>query len=199
MSYLKLIPESTIREVEESQTTNPGLQEHNKKQKQEEFLAVFERCLSVKVSCERVGISPHGYRYWKKTDAEFLRKLNHILEDWQTELVSASLTKAIGYVRKNDDGEIETDGFGSVIRYGSEPSLAKYFMDAMGVGADTKTGEGAVNVIIDVGNLLGQEYASKQRVKVDDSLGSLLRSKSTEVLVLPVQPPSEDDDPDSAA
>ena len=180
MSYLKLIPEETILEIEARAPVENGLQDVNKKQRQEEFLAVFERCLSVKVSCDRVGITPHGYRYWKKTDAAFLRKLNHILEDWQTELVSASLTKAIGYVKKGEDGEIETDGYGTVIRYGSEPALAKYFMDAMGVG-DSKDGkDGPVRVSVDIVALLGEDRAAKLVAEQN-------KTRGTELAVQPIR------------
>lgn len=179
MSHLKLIPEDVIEAVEQKQTTNPGLQEHNKKAKQEEWLAVFERCLSVKIACERVGISPHGYRYWKKTDAEFLRELNRILADWQTELVSTSLAKAIGYVRKDDEtNEIETDAYGTVIRYGNEPSLAKYFMDAMGVGAKDKSKSGGVTVIINESALLGRAGVE---VKTPDGSISIGETESSAV------------------
>ena len=100
-------------------------------ERKERFLELMSQCLSPKLACQQLGISTKTYRGWRTSDSWFCEQLNHIIQDWKGELLTASIGRAVGYVREDEDtGEIETDAQGKIIHYGASDRLAVTLLNA---------------------------------------------------------------------
>lgn len=106
------------------------------------------------LACKQLSVSVSTYRNWRQTDSWFCEQLNEVIGDWKGELIASSISRAVGYVREDENGNIETDAQGKIIRHGASDQLAKVLLQ---FDDETKSKEKvAVNVIIDMGALLGR-------------------------------------------
>jgi len=156
MAYkITLIDEAEINAMaSEDAVSHDNLQDYNKKNRQEVFLAVYEKTLSIKVATDRGGVSPATYRYWKRTDAEFARKLNAVIQTISDELTGVALQRAMGYAKIDDEtGEAHVDAHGAVIRYGGSDKLMTHFLERLSPVSAPKMAE--VAITINLGALLG--------------------------------------------
>jgi len=144
MSFPKLVTQDAIDQIKAEEEAK---QEHLKeigydpsfnrvevqqaRERKERFLELLSQCLSPKLACKQLGISTGTYRRWRSSDSWFCEELNHIIQDWKGELVTASIGRAIGYVRNDEEtGEIETDAQGKIIRHGASDRLAIALLNA---------------------------------------------------------------------
>ena len=167
MAFPKLVPDTTIQRIKSEETEHQKhlesidydpqynvVEVEQVKQRKERWLELFNQCLSPQLACKQLGISSTTYRKWRQTDSWFCEQLNEIIGDWKGELLASSISRAVGYVREDEDGNIETDAQGKIIRHGASDQLAKVllqFDDEVKPKANTP-----VNVVIDVGALLGR-------------------------------------------
>lgn len=133
MSVMKMISAAHIQRLEkerdEKLTNMLDSYEHEKQEswkQKEQWLEVFERCLSPTIASKQIGVSLHTYRRWRNTDPEFCRAINRSLELAHEELQGSAYSRATGYLKPSDETEsgYEEDAAGTPIRYGSSDRLA---------------------------------------------------------------------------
>ncbi|TCO77151.1 hypothetical protein [Chromatocurvus halotolerans] len=126
----------------ESHAPSYGISKAMKRQNQERWLELFGKCLSPKLACKQAGISMATYNKWRTNDVWFAEQLNQVMEDWRSELLSSAVTRAIGYVQRDEDtGKVVTDADGKVVYHGASDSLTRALLnmdqaDATGAGAN---------------------------------------------------------------
>ena len=167
MAFPKLVPDTTIQRIKneedehqkhlESIDYDPQfnvVEVEQTKQRKERWIELFSQCLSPQLACKQLSVSVSTYRNWRQTDSWFCEQLNEVIGDWKGELIASSISRAVGYVREDENGNIETDAQGKIIRHGASDQLAKVLLQ---FDDETKSKEKvAVNVIIDMGSLLGR-------------------------------------------
>ena len=167
MAFPKLVPDTTIQRIKTEETEHQKYLEsidydpqfnvvevEQTKQRKERWLELFSQCLSPQLACKQLGINISTYRSWRQKDSWFCEQLNEIIGDWKGELLASTIARAVGYVREDENGNIETDAQGKVIRYGASDQLAKALLQ---LDDDTKDkGKSSVNVIINMGALTGR-------------------------------------------
>ncbi|MEM8492160.1 MAG: hypothetical protein AAF756_15170 [Pseudomonadota bacterium] len=114
---------------------------------QERFLEVFSRCLSPKLACKQAEVSSTTYQKWRSTDVWFAEQLNQVMEDWREELLSAAVTRAIGYTTVDDDGNLTTDASGKVVYHGGSDQLARALLQ---LGGDESKRREPVHITINL-------------------------------------------------
>ena len=94
------------------------------------FLDAFRLCLSPTIACNRSGVSRRRYDRWKAKSYNFGVMLNGVIEEAKEELFGSVLVRATGYLRRDDNGDIEVDATGKPIYYGASDPLARALMKA---------------------------------------------------------------------
>lgn len=164
MSFPKLVPETTIQRIKNEEAEHQQhlesidydpryneLEVMQTRQRKERWLELFGQCFSPQLACKQLGISQQTYRKWRQTDSWFCEQLNETITDWKDELLTSSLSRAVGYVRDDENGNIETDAAGKIIRYGASDQLAKAFLQI----DEKSTKNEPVQVIINMEALMG--------------------------------------------
>jgi hypothetical protein len=95
---------------------------------QERFLSVFALCLSPRLACKQADVSLQTYQRWRSSDSWFAEQLNTVMDDWREELLSSAVTRAIGYTRADENGELVRDASGKVIYTDGSDSLARQLL-----------------------------------------------------------------------
>jgi len=130
---LQLVPESKIAELEreEHERFQNMLDNHVESKEQawkakEQWLAIYARCLSPQIACDRSGISMQTYRRWRATDPKFCRALNRVIQEAHEEMVGSAYARATGYLKPDPESEsgFEEDATGRPIRHGVSDRLA---------------------------------------------------------------------------
>ena len=186
MAFPKLVPDTTIQRIKSEETEHQKYLESidydpqfnvvevaQTKQRKERWLELFSQCLSPQLACKQIGISTTTYRKWRQKDSWFCEQLNEIIGDWKGELLASTISRAVGYVREDENGNIETDAQGKVIRYGASDQLAKALLQ---LDDDAKgKSDASVTVVIDMGALTGR---SVQDGLVFDEVGNVINDTS---------------------
>ncbi len=167
MAFPKLIPETSIERIKEHEAKHQKhlesvgydpqyneIEMAQARQRKERWLELFSQCFSPALTCKQLGINVNTYRKWRTTDSWFAEQINECINDWREEVLTSAIGRAVGYVREGEDGEIETDASGKIIRHGASDSLTKSLLDWD--RPEEKQSSGGVVVEINVGALLGK-------------------------------------------
>ncbi len=122
--HIKKLDEERVQKLQNIVNTIEQEREKSWIQKQD-WLAVFQQCLSVQITCNRLEISKSKYKQWRNKDPDFCRNLNEIIADARQELMGSAIVRATGYVRNDSEGNVETDALGKPIYYNGSDSLAR--------------------------------------------------------------------------
>ena len=159
MSFPKIVPQSQIDEMRKHQKKGPFTPAQAEAEERKAlWLAVFEKCLSPKIACRRIGISMNTYRLWKTNDPDFAEALNESLYDWREELHSSALGRAIGYTKPSSETEsgFDEDAEGKPIRYNASDPMAKMYLQGQINRADLEADE-ETTVVINMAALAGDD------------------------------------------
>ncbi len=162
MALPKLVPQDHIEKLKEqehesyvSMLMNYAEQKEASDTTKEQWLAVYARSLSPSVACKQIGVSLDTYRRWRNSDPRFCESLNACIEQAKEELVGSVLSRATGYTRLDEDGKLEEDAEGKIIRYGASDALAKA---VLGLDKPEAEDKDSVRVVIDIKALTGAAH-----------------------------------------
>lgn len=154
MSFPKLVPQDRIDRLrEEREKTVGGVStdpyaagRQDDLEGQEAFLSVFSKCLSPQLACKQANISRATYNRWRSSSPDFCEQLNSVMNDWREELMSSAISRAIGYTRADEEGNLIRDASGKVVYAEGSDSLARQLLQ---MDAGVK-GEAGVNVQVNI-------------------------------------------------
>lgn len=121
------------------------------------FLNQYSRCMEPKLACKLANVPHTEYNKWMATDPDFIEASNICKREMFDLLASAAYQQAMGNPVVDEDGNIEINADGLVIRVNGNSTLMAKLM-GLDRKDDTK-GTGAVNITIDMGAVCGNEWA----------------------------------------
>jgi len=165
-----------------------------RRHRQQTFLEIFSRCMSPKLACKQSGVSASTYSKWRRTDSWFAEHLNSVIEEWEQQVVTSAVARAIGYTRIDPKtGEVEVDADGKVIYHGASDNMAKAILERNRLTVDDNVGrqvehEGQAP-LVSINILSPDSVAKLQRlheeleergVTVDSRSGQVVRQEGSE-------------------